>query len=314
MTAQRKWKDTAAKAPPALTTLPASASSAQILGVLRREGVVVVERAAAYAELIRIKDELDPWFEAAFKGTGPFFGRSTRRFGGLFAKARSTADLALHPAILGAIESLLLGPHSDTIEMNLSQAIGIEPGEKAQYLHRDETLWPFKCPFEIMANVMWALDDFTEENGATRLIPGSHLWPRDRLPRPGEALTARAPAGSAVVWLGGVLHGGGANRSKSLRRGVVMSYRLGWLAPAERLLLSTPPAVARQLPVKLQKLLGYQIHKPNLGWVEGQDPILWLNGKIGDLAPCGDNLTAEQEAGLDALLKEPPAEMMGYIR
>ena len=165
---------------------------------------------------------------------------------------------------------------------------------------------------EIMANAMWALDDFTVENGATRLIPGSHRWPRDRVPLPGEALSAVAPAGSVVLWLGGVLHGGGANVSEGVRRGVVMSYRLAWLAPAEKLLLSTPPEVARRLPPALQRLLGYQLHKPNLGWVEGQDPIRWLNREIGQTAPTADNLTAAHEALLEAV-KSRPEDFVGYL-
>ena len=195
--------------------------------------------------------------------------------------------------------------------MNLTQAISIEPGDPAQFLHRDEELFPFPHAFEVMSNAMWALDDFTVENGATRLVPGSHLWPRDREPVPGEALPAEAPAGSVVLWLGGVLHGGGANRSGRVRRGAVMSYRLAWLAPTEKLLLSTPPEVARTLPERLQRLIGYQLHRPNLGWVEGQDPIRWLHGQVGQLAPTEDNLTPAHEALL-AALNETPDAFVGY--
>lgn len=163
-----------------------------------------------------------------------------------------------------------------------------------------------------MANAMWMLDDFTEENGATRLIPGSHRWPRDREPLPGEALTAEAPKGSVVLWLGGVLHAGGANRSAAIRRGVVMSYKLAWLTGGERLLLSTPPEVARHLPERLQRLLGYQLHRPNLGWVEGQDPIRWLRGEIGQLAEVHDNLSDQHVALLDAVERDPAA-FAGYL-
>ena len=278
--------------------------------------MVVVENVIDARKLATLRQELAPWFDAAFQGEGDFFGRSTRRFSGLFAKSDAAADLALHPAILGAMEGVLKGgpdnPRCDAIELNLTQAIAIEPGEAPQFLHRDEDLWPFPNTSEIMANAMWALDDFTVENGATRLIPGSHLWPRDRQPQPGEAVAATAPAGSAILWLGGVLHGGGANVSAGVRRGVVMSYRVAWLAPAEKLLLSTPPEVARRLPETLQRLLGYQLHRPNLGWVEGQDPLKWLRREIGQTAPTADNLTPAHQALLEEV-KQRPENYLGYL-
>jgi hypothetical protein len=262
-----------------LARVDADVDPATALEILRREGVLVIERALDREVLQRVRGDLEPWFEAAHYGAGQFFGRSTRRFGGLFAKAPSTAELALHPLVLGLMEAVLPGPDPEApvcnaIEMNLTQAIAVEPGEGAQFLHRDEELFPFPHSFEVMTNAMWALDDFTAENGATRLVPGSHLWPRDREPQPGEALSAEGPAGSVVLWLGGVLHGGGANRSDRLRRGVVMSYRLAWLAPTEKLLLSTPPEVAH-------------------------------------LAPTEDNLTEAHEALLAALNENPDA-FVGY--
>jgi hypothetical protein len=286
------------------------------LAILKREGVLVIENALDTKALATLRRELDPWFARAHCGEGQFFGRNTLRFGGLFAKARSAGQLAIHPLVLPLMEHGLKGdpvqPACDAIELNLTQGIGIQPGEPAQFLHRDEDIWPFPNTFEIMSNAMWAIDDFTEENGATRLIPGSHLWPRDRQPQPGEALPAVAPAGSVVLWFGGTLHGGGANRSNAMRRGVVMSYRLGWIAPSEKLLLSTPPEVARTLPVKLQKLIGYQIQRPNLGWVEGHDPIEWLHGRVGDLAPMADNLSPMQEAIL-ADVNAAPEKYIGYL-
>ena len=199
-------------------------------------------------------------------------------------------------------------PRCDAIELNLTQAIAIEPGAPAQLLHRDEELWPFVHDYEVMVNVMWTLDAFTEENGATIVAPGSHKWARDRMPRPDELVSAVAPPGSAIIWLGSLLHGGAANASPKLRRGLVLSYRLGWLAGSEKLLLSTPPDVAAKLPERLQQLIGYQLHRPNLGWVEGRDPILWLRGETAQLASAGDNLTPAQ-AELVRALELAPAEV-----
>ncbi len=306
-----------AQAPPArLPRVGPDVDPAEAVALLREHGVLIVENALDAARLADLRGELAPWFAAAFHGEGEFFGRSTRRFSGLFAKSRAAGDLAIDPVVLPALETLLKGdpaaPACDAIELNLTQAIAIEPGEAPQFLHRDEDLWPFANTVEIMANAMWAIDDFTAENGATRLIPGSHRWPRDREPAPGEAIAAVAPAGSVILWLGGVLHGGGGNASTAVRRGVVISYRLAWLAPAEKLLLSTPPEVARALPERLQRLLGYQLHRPNLGWIEGQDPIGWLRRDYDELAPTKDNLTPAHE-GLLAAVSADPNAFLGYL-
>jgi hypothetical protein len=300
-----------------LATVPVDIDPVLALQLLRQDGVLVIEGALDKTMLAQMRSDVFPWFEKAFPGEGPLFGQATRRFSGLFAKAPSTSALAVHPVVLSLMEAVLRGdgltqPICDVIELNLTQAIGIGAGEPAQFLHRDEDLWPFKHDYEIMADVMWTLDDFTVENGATRFIPGSHRWPRDRQPLPGEAVSAIAPAGSAIIWLGSLLHGGGANRSNDIRRGMVISYRVAWIAPIEKLLLSVPPDVARQLPERLQRLLGYQLHRPNLGWVEGQDPINWLRGEFTNLAPCRDNLAPEHEVLL-AQAKADPSAFAGYI-
>lgn len=246
---------------------------------------------------------LAPWFDAAPCGEGAFFGRHTQRFSGLFQKARETIALAIDPLLL-LIAERVLGAGTrrcDRIQLNLTQAIGIGPGEPAQTLHRDDDFFPFPHEHHLMLNVLWTLDPFTAANGATRISPGSHRWPRKRQPEPHELIAAEAPPGAAILWVGSALHGGGANQTNTVRRGVVMSYSVGWLAPAEKLLLSIPPETARTLPERLQQLIGYQIHRPNLGWVEGRDPIEWLHGRTGALASAGDNLTPYQEAALAAL-------------
>jgi len=300
-----------------LPRLPATTSSAVVMEHLLREGVVVIEGALTPEQLAQVRTETAPWFEAAPGGAGDFFGHKTHRFSGVFVKAPSTADLAIHPLVLDAFEAVLRGPNSDapvcdTIDLSATQAIGIGAGEAAQFLHRDDELFPFAHAFDVMANAMWAIDDFTQENGATRLVPGSHRWPRDRAPQPGDAITAEAPAGSAILWLGGVLHAGGANTTDQIRRGLVMSYKLGWLAPQEKLLLSIPPEAARAFPERLQQLIGYQLHKPNLGWIEGRDPREWLVGEVKDVAAAADNLTPVHEALL-ADVAARPDEYLAYL-
>ncbi len=293
----------------AMRTLPrlsAKASTEAVVDCLQHAGAVVVEGAAERARLAQVKQDLGPWFDEARPGEGYFLGRSTKRFSAVFAKAASTAALAIDPLVLEVIEAVLSGGaerRCDAIQLNLTQAIAIEPGEPAQPIHRDDSMFPFAHDFELMVNAMWALDDFTAENGATQIVPGSHRWARDQRPGPDEITQACAPAGSLILWLGSTLHGGGENRSRASRRGLALSYSLGWLSQAEKLLLSIPPEVAGRLPVRLQRLLGYQVHRPNLGWVEERDPIEWLHGQVGALAPAQDHLTPELEQHLAAFVQ-----------
>jgi ectoine hydroxylase-related dioxygenase (phytanoyl-CoA dioxygenase family) len=279
--------------------------SAAIVEAMGAHGACILVDALAPDILARLDGDLAPWFDAAPCGEGPFFGRRTRRFSGLFAKAPATAALALDSLVLPVSETVLgAGTRAcDRIQLNLTQAIGIGPGEPAQAIHRDDDFFPFAHDgADLMINAMWTLDPFIAANGATVVAPGSHRWDRRRMPEPHELAVAEAPAGAAILWLGAALHGGGANTTARMRRGVVMSYSAGWLAPAEKLLLSIPPETARGLPERLQQLIGYQIHRPNLGWVEGRDPIEWLRGDIGVVAAAGDNLTPKQTAKLSAML------------
>jgi hypothetical protein len=286
---------------PALPYVSRQSSLEEATAKLRAAGALVIPDAAPGIDFHAIASELASWFDRAYVGAGPFFGTSTKRFSGVFAKAPATALLAIEPFVLALVESVLIGEDQgparcDAIQLNMTQAIGICPGQRAQVLHRDEVMFPFEHDFEVMANVMWTFDSWTEANGATRIVPGSGSWPRTRIAEPHEIAFALAPPGSAIIWLGSTIHGGGANASASIRRGLAFSYTLGWLGQAERLLLSTPPDIARQLPERLQRLIGYQLHRPNLGWIEERDPLEWLLGRTGELAEAHDNLTPMQEA------------------
>lgn len=295
---------------PTIARIRADAGVDEAARLLSTAGALIIENAIDPTLLHAAIDQLDPWFEHALTATGPFLGTDTKRFSGVFAKAPATAELAIEPFVLSIAERILKGddpmPRCDTIKLNLTHAIGIMPGQIAQVLHRDEVMFPFPHDYEVMVNVMWTLDPWLQENGATRLVPGSTPWPRTRLAEPHEIASAISPPGSAIMWLGSTIHGGGANRSDKVRRGLAFSYCMGWLAQSELLLLSTPPHVARTLPQRLQELIGYQLHKPNLGWIEERDPMLWLHGQTGELAPADDNLTPFQAALVEWRLNSRP--------
>lgn len=297
----------------ALPRVPSNIDPAEAARILSEEGFLIVEDVLQSHVLSCLKAELKPWFTRARKGEGMFLGRGTKRFSALFAKSAMTKLLALDPLMLALSDNVLkAGGSCETYEINLTQAIGIEPGEPAQIMHRDDDIWPISYDGEVMLNAIWMLDDFTEENGATRVIPGSHKWPRVRHPEPGEAIYAEASAGSLLVFLGSTLHGGGANRSRATRHGILLSYRVAWLAPTEKLLLSIPQNVARTLPTQLQKLIGYQLHRPNLGWIECRDPIGWLNGEFKDIAPASDNLPERHRALLEDIERNTQ-RYIGYL-
>ena len=170
-------------------------------------------------------------------GRNSFEGFATRRIYALFAKTRLFDAQAIDPLLLAVVERLL-GPG---FLLSAPTGISIGPGEAAQRLHRDDSVYPVARPHpELVVNTMWALDDFTVENGATLVVPGSHRWPADRRAVEGEAVAATMPAGSVLFYVGSLLHAGGANRTAAPRLGVILEYCAGWLRPQENHVLGVP--------------------------------------------------------------------------
>lgn len=259
---------------------------------LKREGYVILGNHLAPDLLASLSSELDPHFEASSYGTGAFYGAETKRFGRVLMRSRSAARLALDPAILEIVQSVL-GPHCERFQLNLTQGIEIHPGAPAQGPHRDHDMWGgSKRGIEYMVNVMWSLDDFTIENGATRVWPRSNHMLDDRFLPEEEAVPAVMPAGSACLFLGSTLHSGGANRANVRRRGFIISYCLGWLKPWENQWLAYPPHVASSFEPELAALVGYQQHLPSLGNFEGQCPSVLLREEAW--SPFVDALRPEQ--------------------
>jgi ectoine hydroxylase-related dioxygenase (phytanoyl-CoA dioxygenase family) len=232
------------------------------------DGYAIVEGLLARDEAAAIGAELRRLLDRVPSGRNPFEGFRTRRLYAVYAKTRLLDPLTLHPLVLGALEQVL-GPH-----YQLSGPTGIEigPGEVEQVLHRDEDIYPVPPPHpQLVANVMWAFDDFTVENGATRLVPGSHRSV-DAPPADAPMVRATMPAGSVMLYVGSLWHGGGANRTDRARLGVAIEYCASWLRPQETHLLVVTPELARTLPKRLRELLGFNIYPPFLGYVDGRHP------------------------------------------
>lgn len=246
--------------------------------------------------------ELAPAFDATPFSQGGFYGERTRRFGRLLARSARSHALVLHSPVLDLAEAVL-APWCDTIQLNLTQAIAVHPGALPQLAHRDQDMWRGAIgEVEYLVNVMWPFTPYRAANGATRLWSASH-GPAACSPDPvTEPIIAEMEPGDALVFLGSTLHGAGGNRSEEVRRGMIVSYSLGWLKPYENPWLAYPPEVARTLPRPLAELAGYRQHRPNLGNYEGRCPSLLLEATGTQPLGAVDALRPDQEALVSAFV------------
>jgi ectoine hydroxylase-related dioxygenase (phytanoyl-CoA dioxygenase family) len=258
----------------------AHAQSSEIINILQKDGCIVIDNLLAPDEINTLQADMHKQFAEIPDCNGDFYGFSTKRMGALFTKSKAYQKMAVLPQILDVMDAFLLSGCSD-YQINLTQAISIGPNERKQILHQDDPMFPFLHPGqEVMLNCMWAIDDFTEENGATVVVPGSHRWPRTQalnldfedLP-PNLVTQGVMKKGSVLIYLGSLFHAGGQNKTQDQRRcGAVISYNLGWLRQAENNYLAYSKDELAQMPPRLQRLLGYFVHQPNLGSVNGIDP------------------------------------------
>jgi ectoine hydroxylase-related dioxygenase (phytanoyl-CoA dioxygenase family) len=277
--------------------LAASASTEQIVDGLHEYGAVIVEGVISPDLLARFNAELDPLLEKVSPdrrylnpAIDQFYGDRVRQITGMASQSRVFGEEILCHPFYGSLCDAILGPSCSSYQLNVAQVMDRGPGADQQLLHRDEAVWvhlPKPHPEVELASVI-ALVDFTAEIGATVVVPGSHRWEPERRPKRDEFACAEMPAGSAVVYLGSTIHAGGRNSTRDRwRRGMHMSFVVGWLRTEDNNYLSTPPAVARALPRRSQELLGYAAHDAMavgggyLGTVDLLDPMeLLAQGKL----------------------------------
>ncbi len=260
------------------------AEDQEIIAALARDGACVVLKQAS-AEII---DAINADFRGPFDALGhfdesDFNGYKTLRISGVLGVSMAAAKLVEHPRVMAMADAMLL-PHCANYRIGSLTGIEILPGEGDQVLHLDDSMYPVRLPdTQLQISAMWALDDFTAENGATRVVPGSHKKApsasADMDHFEDDVVQAAMPRGSLLLYLGTTLHGGGANRSDAPRAGLINTYSLGWLRQEENQYLNVPREVAMTHSTKIQRLMGYCCHpsadgplgewqNPDGSWVE----------------------------------------------
>ncbi|QUD86180.1 phytanoyl-CoA dioxygenase family protein [Phenylobacterium montanum] len=251
---------------PDLAHFPADTSPDDLFAALARDGALVLDDVLDQAAVDALVAEIGPYVEATQPGRDVFSGFNTTRTGALVARSPLTRERVLDTRIRALCDRLLL-PFCQRYQLHLTQLIRIMPGQVAQPLHRDRWAWGKHLKdVEPQLNTIWALTDFTRENGATQVAPGSVTWPDERVPDPAAVTCAEMRRGSVLVYTGGVFHGGGANDSQADRWGLNITYALGWLRQEENQYLSCPPEIAATLDPELQALIGYAMGSYALGY------------------------------------------------
>ncbi len=258
---------------PSIPVVSANDSRSKVVDCLQRDGAVVVSGVIDRAVRDAILRELAPHLEVvdpdasinkayeADGGTSEFYPGRTKRITALVARSETFRTFVTHPLMLAACDAILK-PNCVHYQVHATAALKIGPGAREQVLHREEDPYQFfkvPRPHMIVAS-MWAITDFTEANGGTHIVPGSHLWPANRRARPEEVVAAEMPAGSVLLWMGGTLHGAGANRTDDWRYGVFLSYSLGWIRQEENQYVDVPYDIARTLSKEVRDLVGYKMH------------------------------------------------------
>ncbi|MEM7217324.1 MAG: phytanoyl-CoA dioxygenase family protein [Pseudomonadota bacterium] len=249
-----------------IVTLAPDAPAEEINACIARDGAVILRDVLSEAELAQIERELGPYWDATPNGSDDFSGQSTTRTGALLARSAKCRKMAIHPSVLGVCDGLLL-ENCERYQIHVTQAIRIRPGESEQLIHKDKWAWSNVLKdIEPQVNTMWAVTDFTRENGATQVVPGSSNWSNDRRPEPDDIMQAEMTRGSVMIFTGSVLHGGGANRSNDDRIGLLIDYTLGWLRQEENQYLCCPPDIAESFDPLLRRLLGYAMATYTIGY------------------------------------------------
>lgn len=269
--------------------LPRTAQPDDVAAAVARYGYAIVEDLAPQSLLDNLAAEAAPFIEASDAGRDVYDGLRTRRTGALIARCPSSRSLVMNPLVVATVRKFL--SHATSVQLHLTQIISIGPGETLQKTHRDQMafdFYPFPPDYHVQLNTMWALTDFTLENGATHIAPGSSTMTdeeADTVPM----IRALMRRGSVLFYDGKVWHCAGANKTDDVRTGVNITYAVGWVRQEENQFLACPPEIARTLDDDLLRMMGYQPGAFALGYVgDQQDPLAVLRGRQEKVPVVGE--------------------------
>jgi ectoine hydroxylase-related dioxygenase (phytanoyl-CoA dioxygenase family) len=287
----------------ALTHFPPTTDPAAIAEHIRQHGYAIVDDLADANLLEQLEAESQAYIDASAYGRDEYDGQLTRRTGALIARSPAARELVMNPVALGTVKEFLR--HATAIQLHTTQIISISPGETQQKLHRDEMafdFFPFPPDYHVQCNTLWALTDFTIENGATHLSPDTSTI-EDEDAAMANPVQAEMRRGACLLYDGKILHGGGANTSDEDRRGVNLTYSVGWVRQEENQYLACPAEIARTLEDDLLRVMGYQAGAFAMGYVgDLQDPLAVLKGTDEKVKIIGE--FADRNMNARGFLKE----------
>lgn len=256
-----------------VSRLSSDASAEEAAAAIEERGCVIIECAVENSVIDDVEAELASYVEAVRFGESDVTGKLTRRVGSIVARSPSARKLIANPLVLATTQQRL--GHASGFQLSLAETIYLWPGSPAQFLHQDELAfdgYPFGS-YEVQVSTLWALSDYTEEMGATRVVPGSHNFGPGAEFTQDETVPAEMPRGSVMIYSGKVYHGSGENNSQRVRKALNVDYNVGWLRQEENQYLSCPPDIARTLPEEMLRLLGYHV-SGGCGWIaDRNDPL-----------------------------------------
>ncbi|MFV0459067.1 MAG: phytanoyl-CoA dioxygenase family protein [Actinomycetales bacterium] len=293
-----------------LTTLEPTASVEEVVAVIERDGGVIIRGFFDTATVAELRTQINEALAAVPYGQDDFSGSRTKRLYGIFAHTPHAATTVRHPLYAGVAQHFLnqevpIWVGEDAIAMaptygvGVSSIIDIHPGEGAQPLHRDDSVWQWRHPEgyrQARVQIMVAVTDFTAQNGGTMVVPGSHLWGDDRGPRLDEAIPTVMDAGSALIWVGGTFHGGGTNSSDANRIGLTIGLDLGYLRQEENAFLTYPTEVVKSFDEDIQRLLGWSTCPPGTGFVARDGAMADPNFLLDDSAQVTNSFSQYDSA------------------
>lgn len=275
-----------------LNRLPNTATIDEVNASLKEHGYVIIDELVSADVMDEVAAQMAPHIESTPFGEDKFIGFKTQRTGSMILRSERSRDLIMHPLITGVAGKHL--SQASTFQLHLTQVITVHPGSPAQVLHQDQLAWDFfdfPDSYEVQCNTLWAMTDYTAENGATRIVPESQYAGRGQKFPPEAGVAAEMKKGSVLLYTGKIYHGAGENKTDQVRQAINITYAVGWVRQEENQYLSTPPEVARTLPDDLLKLMGYQCGCFAMGYVRDfEDPLAYLKGT-----------TERRSAGFNAL-------------